>query len=70
MSETKRTRLTAVYLTSSERDLVVSALDELNSFMGVRHHDRDGFAEIWAKSFTSRRIRDLRSLFLDKKATP
>lgn len=63
---TKRTKLSPVYMTAAERDMVASALAELHSqLQGSSFSDADK----WAKSYTRRRITEVRALFLDKEPT-
>lgn len=63
---TKRTKLSPVYMTAAERDMVASALEELSQqLVGTSYCSADK----WAKSYTRRRITEVRALFLDKEPT-
>ena len=65
---TKRTRLKAVYLTETERDLVVHALTALRDQL-IGTHNGSGWLEKFACSHTAKRIFETTELFLDKPTT-
>ncbi len=66
---TKRTRLSPVYLTSTERDLVRQALEQLGSHLAPHNSETIRPSSIWAKSYTRQRIEDVGKLFAEKVAT-
>lgn len=66
---TKRTRLSPVYLTATERDLVRQALGSLGDHLAPSNQENISRASIWAKSYTRQRLADLAALFADKGAT-
>lgn len=60
-----RTRLKAVYLTDTERDLVRSALDALGNQISGTVNGGDWEVK-FAKSYTAKRIAETSALFADK----
>lgn len=66
MSKPGRTNLQAVYLTSIERDLVMNALDVLCGTLTNSTHETVGKATQFAKSYTAKRLAEVRLLFADK----
>lgn len=69
MSKNERTTVTPVYLTSIERDLVMGALDCMSGTLRGSSVD-NGAATRFAKSYTAKRLEQVRMLFKDKPTTP
>jgi hypothetical protein len=67
MASPKRTRLRAVHLTDSERDLIVHALDTLCD--QIRNTTTSGQVLMFARTHTAARIAAARELFADKVAS-
>lgn len=63
---TKRTRLKAVYLTDTERDLVRMALREMGRATGFHGMGQSYWEIQFAKSFTAKRLAETAALFEDK----
>lgn len=68
MSKNERTTVTAVYLTAIERDLIMGALECMTSTLRGTSNDT-GAAARFAKSYTAKRLEQVRWLFKDKAPT-
>lgn len=64
-TQTRRTRLRAVYLTDSERDLVRTAFATLSDTL-TGGDGSGGRAAAFAKSYTAKRLTETAALFEDK----
>lgn len=63
----RRHRLTAVYLSATERDLVVQAFDMLMSLLDTQsEHCAHSKPTRFARSYTHKRIAATQALFADK----
>lgn len=63
---TKRTRLKAVYLTDTERDLVHTALQSMRNELMGETAGNSYWSVKFAKSFTAKRLFETAALFADK----
>lgn len=62
----KRTRLSPVYLTATERDTVRQALEFMASELEPARENGLYRPTIWARSFTRQRLLDITALFAAK----
>lgn len=65
-TQTRRTRLKAVYLTDSERDLVITALHALTDGIKGESGGQSYWEVKFSKSYTAKRLAETAALFEDK----
>lgn len=63
----KRTRLSPVYLTAAERELIVNGLSVLTELL-ARDLPNEGKVNAFARAYTAQRIKDVIALFQGRKS--